>query len=363
MRIVKFVFAKKIFKKTERPVLSFDSDDWGVTKIEQKYFCEGVTKGLDLFSNPFVYYDSLENVKTLINIRDVLSKYEGFNSSVPSFTLNYSAFNPDFKRIKASFFYSYYNILLENSYKGDDFRLIHSFILDNKRFFDISFHCAQHINIYRFLSDGRAKKQCVIDSTDLNSTNISVSYKNNPSGYMDEFSTLNIEESKVISKYIIDGVDYLSSLFENNFGGVITPSCGTFDKKTSKFISNHFQYAKTSIVHYKSKHFKLKKRISFLGKAFGLKLVYRLVDFDPTVYLDQPAEYFNALKKQIDYCIKKRMPVIVSTHRLNYSFGHDNGKHTDFSLQMLDRLLNWLVAKYKDIEFLTTKQIIERYRK
>lgn len=363
MRIAKYIFAKKIFKKTEHPVLSFDSDDWGVAKIEQDYFDAGAAEGLDLFSNPFVFYDSLENVETFNSIKGVLSKYKGYNSTVPSFTLNYSAFNPDFERIKASSFKNYYNIPLERSYKGDSFELVRSFILNNNNFFDISFHCAQHINIYHFLSDGRAKKHCVIDSAKLNSTNISDSYINHPSGYMDELSALSVNESRAISKYIIDGVNYLSGLFENNFQGIITPTCGAFDKKTLKFLLPYFQYAKTSIVHYENKHFKLKKRISFSGKAFGLKLVYRLIDFDPTICLDQGENYFNAIKKQITYCFKKRLPVIVSTHRLNYSIGHDNGKHSDFSLQMLDRFLNWLVVKYKDIEFLTTKQIIERYRK
>ena len=46
MRIAKYIFAKKIFKKTEHPVLSFDSDDWGVAKIEQDYFDAGAAEGL-----------------------------------------------------------------------------------------------------------------------------------------------------------------------------------------------------------------------------------------------------------------------------------------------------------------------------
>lgn len=363
MRIAKYIFGRKIFKKTERPTLSFDSDDWGVAKVEGDNFDVGVARGLDLFSNPFVYYDSLGNAETLSNIKKILANYSGYNSTVPSFTLNFAAFNPDFKRIRSSFFENYYNIPLESSYSGNDFQLMRSFISGNKEYFDVSFRCAQHINIFHFLLDGKSGEKRVLDSTDVNSTNISESYINNPSGYMDELSALNAEESKVIAKYIFDGVNYMTKIFDVDALGIITPSCGVFDKNTSKLILPFFQYAKTSIVHYKNRRFKLKKRVSISGKTYGLKLVYRLVDFDPTINLERADSYLNAVKKQIKYCFKKKMPVIISTHRLNYSLGHDNGEHSKCSLQMLNRLLKWLVDNFEDIEFLTTRQIIERYRK
>lgn len=358
---IKLFLLKKIFKCVERPIVCFDSDDWGVKKISDNLF---LPENYGLFSQPFVFYDSLEKEEELIAIRKLLLKYYDSYGNHPVFTLNYAAFNPDYNKIYLENFKKYYKHTIIDTFGDEKWNSIKKIINCNRNIFDVSFHCAQHINIFKYLQDGQNGNNSVLTACRMESTNIASSYINNKAGYMDELSTISKKEAKFVYEQLIEGQKFLISEFEHMDFRTITPSCGVLDKNI--FAINRkkykFRYAKISLKHYLSVKRNIKQHVSIFGKFYGVKLIYRCIDFDPCLVNDID-EYVNSSICEIDFYIKHKIPVIISTHRINYVRGHDGGIHVSKSLEALDKILNYLVGKYKDIEFISTKDCIRRYRK
>ena len=76
----------------------------------------------------------------------------------------------------------------------------------------------------------------------------------------------------------------------------------------------------------------------------GLLQIARTIDFEPAI---QPSISIESCLRTADWCFSKGIPLIVSTHAINFHSSLKNFR--DGTLQQLDRLLGSLETKYPDL--------------
>lgn len=94
---------------TNRRIIVIESDDWGSIRMPSlDVFHKMASLGLDVVGRCYNENDSLATKEDLSLLFDVLSHYKDFKGNSPKITANICVANPDFERIRASGFTSYF---------------------------------------------------------------------------------------------------------------------------------------------------------------------------------------------------------------------------------------------------------------
>ena len=103
---------------TKRKIVVIESDDWGSIRTKDKKAYDSMLKlGLNVDSNFFTRFDSLESDDDLERLFNLLTSFKDINGRHPVFTPMCIVANPDFERIKESDFNIYfYKTLPETEY-------------------------------------------------------------------------------------------------------------------------------------------------------------------------------------------------------------------------------------------------------
>ena len=80
----------------------------------------------------------------------------------------------------------------------------------------------------------------------------------------------------------------------------------------------------------------------------------RNVVFEPTE--DRGFQWVDYTMKQIEAAFRWNRPAIVSSHRVNFS-GHIDPKNRKKGLSALKELINQIVNRWPDVEFLSTAEL------
>ena len=89
--------------KTNRKIVVFESDDWGMTRMpSKKIYDELSQKGYSVDKCPYNKYDSLESNEDLEKLIAVLMSVKDSKGNPAKFTMNNIVANPDFDKIKKS---------------------------------------------------------------------------------------------------------------------------------------------------------------------------------------------------------------------------------------------------------------------
>lgn len=104
--------------RTKRHIIVIESDDWGSIRMPSKevynqLLSDGYSVDKDLFSR----YDSLERGEDLTALFDVLQSVKDKNGNPAMITADCVVVNPDFDKIKADGFASYYYELTSDTYQ------------------------------------------------------------------------------------------------------------------------------------------------------------------------------------------------------------------------------------------------------
>ena len=87
--------------KTKRKLVVILSDDWGSIRVPSKESREKlIALGIDMNTNRFNKFDSLESNLDLENLFEVLLHHKDCNGNHPVFTAMTNVANPDFNNIK-----------------------------------------------------------------------------------------------------------------------------------------------------------------------------------------------------------------------------------------------------------------------
>lgn len=350
--------------RTNRHLVVIESDDWGSIRMPSKLvynqlLAQGIRVDLDLFSR----YDSLERGDDLEALYDVLFSIKDCNGHPAILTANSVVANPDFEKIEANKFASYYYELTTETYKHqqgceNSFELISQGIKD--KVWCPQLHGREHLNVIRWmkaLQSGDEVARLCFSQRHFSLTKAASSKVK--ARYMDAFANADPSTGAEEAAILKDA----SKLFESTYGfrskSFIAP-CYIWKKQLESVMKecgiDYIQGLLLQQIPVNDNPLKCKTKYHYLGQKnkYGQIYLIRNAFFEP--YKGGVTDWVDECLKRVSLAFKCHKPAIISTHRLNY-IGTLDVAHRDNNLRKLRSLLLKIKANWPDVEFMYSDQL------
>lgn len=354
--------------RTNRKIVVFESDDWGMTRMPSRKDYEFFLKsGFKVDSCPYNKYDCLESNTDLQFLLSLLSEFRDKNGHPAIFTLNNVVANPDFEKIRADQFQRYHFELFTKSlerYPHADrvLDLYQKGIAENV--IKPQFHAREHVNVNRWMQSLKKGDLSMMTAFERNLYSI---HKDGPNSgrkeYLDSFGFGYDESDEIedVHHILKDGLEIFQSLWGYPSKSFIAP-CYTWspDIETTLY-KNGIRYIQGTWVQrnpVRGESLAIAKIRHFLGQqnVYLHKYLIRNVHFEPSE--KNNFDWANHALNQIKIAFLWKKPAIISTHRVNY-IGSIDVKNREKSLSQLRTLLNTILKIWPEIEFMTSDQLGE----
>lgn len=349
--------------RTTRKIIVFESDDWGSMRMPNIKALEDLTiKGIRVDNKDHWRLDCLENKTDLENLFSIISGFKDKHNKHPIFTFNTVMGNPDFYKIRISDYNQFFNEHFFDSYKKYHNQNLKDLWLDAIRTGLImpQFHAREHVNVPLWMHDLKTGLQETRMAFDHNFFGLVTRTSSaNQKHYLAAYRAESEDQLQSIKNSLCEGLD----MFEKTFGfksksfiacNYIWPmelESVLKEKKVSfiqgqrgRFRPNPFNHGKGKIVR------------NYIGEKtiLGLTHTIRNVKFEP---FESPVEdSVGKTIKEIQNAFFWKKPAIISTHRINYVGGIDVS-HRDRNLKSLELLLQSILNRWPEVEFLSSDQL------
>jgi len=350
--------------RTKRKIVVISVDDYGNVRLDSKKARENMNKAGLKVNSRFDSLDTLETREDLENLYEVLSSVKDKNGSHAIFTPFALPCNINFEAIAENGFQDYvYELLPEtykklteidsNSYEGT-WKLWNEGI--EKGLMKPQFHGREHLNLKVFNEKLKQRDHEVITAL-KNRSYTSISN----TGYSTISYTAAFEFDKFIENNDFESIikDGLKK-FEEVYGYKsihFNPPGGREHPVIHKYLKdNGVKYLDTQFIkHEHQGEGKWKKILNHTGKKNSLGMTYQVrnVVFEPTI---KGRDWVNFSMKQIETAFFWNKPAIISSHRVNFC-GHIDPKNREIGLSALKELLQKIVKKWPDVEFMSSVEL------
>lgn len=348
---------------TNRKIVVFESDDWGMQRMPSKKAYERLlAKGYPVDKSIYNRFDSLESNEDVEALMEVLSSVKDKNNNPAIFTLNNILTNPDFGKIFDSNFEEYHfelftDTLRKREHSGKVLDLYNEGVSNN--LFQPQFHGREHVHINNWMNNLRMGHTQFLDAFKEGSFTI-----NDNSGFLcryeclDAMATYSLNDFNSIKASIEHGLSLFKEIWGFHSRSIIAP-CYTWSKSLEKvFKDNGISYIQGSRDQREPISINLPFKIyrNYCGKVSqdGLTYLVRNVGFEQIESGDD--NLVNTALKQIQTSFFWRKPAIISSHRVNYIGSIEESNRTK-NLILLKTLLKEVVKRYPDVEFLSSDQL------
>lgn len=343
------------------------SDDWGGIRNSTIQTRQNLIKlGLNMEDNRFDKYDILESNKDMDELFNVLLKYKDFKGNHPVFSAITNVANPDFEKIKASDFTSYFYEVMDVTLAAN---------VNSNKVFEY-YKKGIELNIFRPELHGREHLQVNWLMQDIQNRN-SLLFKVFENKYW-YLSQDNIEDRKrrwygaafdiedfndidTQKQIIADSTKLFSKLF--GYDSIyFTPPSGIFNEKIEKELFTCG--VKLIDVPIKQKmplgNSKYKLKIHYTGQKSnsGLHYLIRNALFEPNLHGGNEA--VDVCLSAMETNFKLKLPVIISNHRTSFVGGIDV-HNRETGLKSFDNLLKRMLVKWPDIEFVNLPDLYANF--
>jgi len=345
--------------RTDRKIIVFESDDWGSVRMSsEKSFKSLVKAGLQIENDPYCRFDALESNSDLESLFEVISRFRDKNGNHPVFTgLNVVA-NPDFEKIKASGFQHYfYEPFTETLKKYPQHDKVYDLWKEgiNKKLLVPQFHGREHLNVQIWLRDLQAGNRHTKLAFEHNLWGVySPLIKHE---YQAAFDLQHPGDIHYMHSVIEEGVDMFATLF--GYQPIyFVPTNGPFNLNLENIL--HRKGIKYILLDKMQKeplgNGKFKTHFRYLGKRNSIGQIYmsRNAVFEPAQF--PGIDSVNQCLRSINAMFRLKKPVTISTHRVNY-IGWLNHANRDQNLNQLNLLLNQILKRWPDVEFMTSTEL------
>lgn len=347
---------------TNRKIVVIESDDWGSERMPSREIYDYLLrKNIRVDLCPYNKFDSLASESDLNNLFEVLTKFHDRNGNHPIITTNFNVANPDFKKIKEARFERYFYNTLPETYESyhdhsGSLSIWHEGINNGLVF--PQYHGREHLNTLLWLEllrEGHKELHIAFDVGVYGLSRIT-----SPKIVQYHLASLifrNNEEKITIENNLKDGIDLFRMLFGFQPRSFIAPVYiwNTEIEPTFKLLGIEYMQGNKIQTEYNASntnHFKTKYHYLGQSNKNGQRFLVRNCFFEPTQTNNRDSVVENCLK-QIEQNFKWRKPAIISSHRLNY-IGYIVEENRDKNLRLLEELLRKMLAKWPDIEFMTS---------
>ena len=219
------------------------------------------------------------------------------------------------------------------------------------------FHGREHLNVQMWMRDlKKGNKETLIAFENKcwgysNKNRLEIDYQ---AAFDLEFKS-DLEQQKSIIK---EGLE----LFENIHGykaDFFVPPNGPFNNHLEKISAeNGIKYISGSKIQKEPQgQGRYKTKFHWLGQknTFGQKYITRNCFFEPS---DTSKDWVQSCYNDIELAFKYKKPAVISSHRVNY-IGGLNEENRSFGNNSLKELIEKVMSKWPNIEFLTSSELGE----
>lgn len=351
--------------RTSRRIIVFESDDWGSIRMPSlDAFARLKELKIDLESNDYSRYnlnDTLADKDDFTSLYEVLGSVEDTNGNPAAFTALSVVANPDFGKIRENGFSQYcfepFTETLERYYPGHDvFGLWREGI--DKGLFIPQFHGREHLNVTAWMNalrNGDKKARAAFDEGMWGY--VPERANGSPVEFQAAFQMTAASDIQVHKEIISSGLDLFHDLFGYRAAYFVPPNGPINNSLNVTLAEKGISYRSSSKIQKESAGLgKDRTRIHWLGQKDKSGIIYitRNCFFEPSC---QGESYsVGACLKNIENAFAWNKPAVVSSHRVNYT-GHLNPGNRETGLRELRRLLEMIVKKWPDAEFMTTDRL------
>jgi hypothetical protein len=351
--------------RTKRKIVVIESDDWGSIRMASKDAYNNLLKAqIPVDQSHYNTHDALESNTDLKLLFKSLSKFKDSTGRPPVFTAVTIVANPDFEKIKASnyttYFYEPFTETLKRYPEHDKvFNLLKEGI--EKRLMVPVFHGREHLNVQRWMRELQNGNPTLLKAFENKVTGLSNGIENVVLPDLQAaFDIDSVEDLPYMEEVLNTGLQ----LFEKLFGfksKYFVPTNGPFNnvlesvlyKNGVKFINS----GKKQLEPLGNKQFKT--NIRFLGQKnkFGQQYITRNCFFEPSNSDENKSKkYVDSCLKEIEIAFNWNKPAVISSHRVNY-IGYLIPENRIRSLEQLELLLSKIIKRWPNVEFMTSTEL------
>lgn len=356
---------------TNRKIVVIESDDWGSIRMSSlKAFDNLLEAGMREDLNRYNLYDSLESNKDLECLFEVLAKHKDKNGMPPVMTGVNVVANPVFEKIKESryteYFYEPYTETLKRYPEHD---CVYDLWKEgiSKRLFVPIFHGREHLNVQRWLRALKNGHRSTLLAFENNITGISKGINGESIPNLQAaFDLDSMDDLPYMAEVLKTGLD----LFEKLYGyrsKYFVPTNGPFNNSLEEVLYRKgVEYINSEKIQREPLgNGQYRRNLRFLGKKNSLGQMYltRNCVFEPSD-IDNSAntDWVCNCLKEMEVAFRWHKPAIITSHRVNY-VGFLHPENRDRGLKKLDELLNRMLKRWPDIEFMTSVELGDLIKK
>ena len=352
--------------RTERHLVVIESDDWGTIRMPSHDVYEAfLRRGVRVDRDPYCRYDNLATKHDLENLFEVLHAVKDKNGHPAIITANTLSANPVFDKIKDSDFTQYYfepitDTLKRSAAHEGAWEMWQQGMADGV--FHPQSHGREHLYVKKWLRTLQSGEPLTRTAFDLGTWGLTAVVDPAIKGYyMGAFNSEEEEDIKEFEHIIDDAL----RMFREQFGYdslTFTPTTYTWSPKIEPCLVDHgVRYVQCTFQQKVPIGDDRGVKITYRGfqgtktKA-GLIRLFRNCFFEPST---KPGyDYFSDCMKRIEIAFKHHKAANICAHRLNF-IGSIDSKNTDRTLPEFKRLLQEIVKRWPDVEFVTSDQLGE----
>ncbi len=349
-------------KKMDKKIVVFESDDWGGERIPNNLVRKQLQQnGIDISTNPYSVFDTLERIEDLELLDELLSSIEELYGKKVKITTNFILANPDYSKIRENKFLKYeYETFDSTYYRRDGNDKVWGKIqeLVNEQKLVPQFHGREHINVQFWLNELKSKNQSYLKAFDLGCYGIDVrNLSNSRNNLMAAFEYQNEFQKEFIFQSIIDGLELFEKAFKIRSETLVAPR-HVWNNDIEFFVKGlgikHIQTSLNQLYPIENTYKNMYHHTGQINTNTGMSYLVRNAYFEPSYSseIDWIKKTFDKIK--LGFLLK--VPVIISAHRLNFVGGLNPNKR-DQNLILFKKLLEKIIIGFPDVEFYSSNEL------
>lgn len=341
-----------------------ESDDWGTIRMPSKdVYEEFMRRGMRVDKDPYCRYDNLATKHDLENLFDVLQSVKDKNGHPAVITANTLSANPVFDKIKESEFTQYYfepftETLKSDAAHADAFEVWKEGM--DAGVFRPQSHGREHLYVKKWLQTLCNGDKVTRAAFDLGTWGLTSLVDPSINGYyMGAFNSSEEADIREFETIIDDALRMFKEIFGYESKS-FTPTTYEWSPKIEPCLVAHG-------VKYIQSTFQQKvpigdddgAKVTYRGfqgtktKA-GLIRLFRNCFFEPSTKPDY--DWVGDCLKRTEIAFKWGKAANICAHRLNF-IGSIDSKNTDRTLPEFRKLLQEIVKRWPDVEFVSSDQL------
>lgn len=352
--------------RTKRHLVVIESDDWGTIRMpSREVYDEFLRRGIRVDRDPYCRYDNQATRHDLENLFEVLQSVKDKNGHPAVITANTLSANPVFDKIHESDFTKYYfepftETLKRDAAHADAFEMWQQGMAEGV--FHPQSHGREHLYVKKWVQTLRNGDKVTRTAFDLGTWGLTWLVDSSINQYyMGAFNSSEDADIRAFEVIIDDALRIFKDIFGYESKS-FTPTTYEWSPKIEPCLVNHgVKYVQCTFQQKVPIGDDNGVRVLYRGfqgtktKA-GLIRLHRNCFFEPST--KENYDWVGECMKRIGIAFKWGKAANICAHRLNF-IGSIDCTNTDRNLPEFKRLLQEIVKRWPDVEFISSDQLGE----